>query len=966
MKMRFLINSIAAVSLLAVFSCTENIEPEVTPVDQTTPEVKTSKTYSMTITAGKGGMQTKALSVEDHVLSATWTAGDVVTVYNKTKEAALTGELTAAESGASTTLSGDLTGTIEEDDILQLSFLSGDYSTQGGTLEYIAEHCDYAIAEVKVASIDEGKITTTDAADFINQQAIVQFTLKNNSGEASQYVSRLSIGYRSEDLSGSIVITDSQNAVSTNGNGIVYVAFPAVLDATVNLSADFTGQYDCYFYEKAGITFGRGRYYEIGVKMSHVVYITTEENLRSSMNSLSFNNLTLLLKNDIQITGDEIPANFNQTINLNGYTISRSNSGRIFNVTEGTKLTITGGGTITGGSETDGGAIYNSGTLTINDVTISGNTASGHGGAIYNGGILTVNGGTISGNTGNDAGAIYNASGKTLTINGGTFSNNTATTYSGGAVVNEGTATVNGGTFTDNKAQVNGGAIYNYGTLTMTGGEVSGNTAPVGENGNGGGIYIHGNGGDLYMSGNPQIYGNSTNNLYLGQDKVVNVNGKFDTGANISLTPYNAADGTVITSGFSTNNSGTAPQTIFHSDKASYTVKLDSNEGALETYDPTAITGDVPYLNVDGTGDHGTAYCSTYTLMSTLTDNGVTLSGSTTNGWYVVDKNLTFNKRITISGTVNLLLVDNTQLTANKGIFVPKNSTLHIYAQSNKMTDPNDMMGGISATANDNYYSGLGGTSGTYGSGGEAGVIHIHGGFITAVGGLLAAGIYTQPALNEVYTLFIYGGFVFGGGGQYGAGIGGCFQNMCPSMKITGGTVYGVGGAQAAGIGSGYAGRCHGAEGNGPSYSYNPGYDKTFILITGGDVNGVGVTGAGIGGGEGKNVYDGDPAMVYVRGGRVSAYTMSDYSPLTQSGPQMRGANAIGWGEFGMSMKDYLEIYDGLRVLATEEDGGTKTLQTYANSRNYDKYKKYKDITIEPCTEHVYENGKCKYCNHPQ
>lgn len=943
MKTKSLLSVIAAVSMMAVVSC----EREILPVDtsgQTSPK---AKTYSMTITAGKGGMQTKALSVSDHVLSATWTAGDEVTVYNKTKGAAITGVLKAAGSSASTTLSGDLTGTIDKDDILQLKFLSANYDNQGGTLAYIAANCDFAVAEVKVASTDGGKITTTAAADFVNQQAIVQFTLKTYNGEASQYLNNLSIGYSSEALSGTIELTGCQSAVSTNGNGIVYVAIPAVLNATVNLSAEVTSQYDRYFYEKSGISFGRGRYYEIGVKMSHVLFVTTEEGLRSNMKTVSYNNFTLLLKNDITIADGEIPANYNQTINLNGHTISvkSGKTNRIFNVPAGTKLTITGGGTLTGGSADNGGAIYNSGDLIINDVTISSNTATGHGGAIYNDGTLTINGGVISNNTGSDAGAIYNASGKTLTINGGTFSNNTATTYSGGAVVNEGTATIAGGTFTGNAANVNGGAIYNYGTLTMTGGEVSGNTAPVGDDGNGGGVYIHQNGGQLYMSGNPQIYDNSSNNLYLGQNKVITVNEKFEAGANISVTRYNHSLG-AFTTGYKTYNPDKLPQLVFSADKADQAVTLTSNEGAMKDYDPSEVTGPVPYLNVDNTGDHGTEYCNTYTKMSEVSSTP-TLS----TGWYVVDKNLTFKNPITIqaNATVNLLLMDNTFLVADKGIYVNTGASLHIWAQSTK-TAENDCQGMLRATSNRAEYSGIGGRY----NGGDGGHLYFHGGIIGAVGGKKAAGIKGAPIVeDEHFTMNFYGATVIAMGGDYGAGIGSGFTMTCGGILITGGGVTGIGGLKAAGIGSGYAGKMHYAP---EGYSGNPTGDTwTTIRITGGVVWGWGMSGAGIGGGEKYDTYDGNPAITEILGGTVTAMT-TDGQPLNSG-----GAVAIGGGCFAMQPTGYLTIYNGAKVSGSPYNNVDPTLKTFTEGRDPSKYKQMK---IELCDHPGQSHGAtCPYCN---
>ena len=141
-------------------------------------------TYTITINATKGddassAPSNRALALDDTKLNATWAAGEQVTVYNVTKSTELTGNLTALSDGASTTLSGTLTGSVAVDDVLTLKFLSPDYASQTGTLDYIAANCDYATASVTVSSIDGNNITTSSAS-FTNQQAIVKFTLKDN------------------------------------------------------------------------------------------------------------------------------------------------------------------------------------------------------------------------------------------------------------------------------------------------------------------------------------------------------------------------------------------------------------------------------------------------------------------------------------------------------------------------------------------------------------------------------------------------------------------------------------------------------------------------------------------------------------------------------------------------------------------------------------------------------------------
>ena len=166
----------------AFVSCTKDEEP-----------APAGKTFTLTVNASKGGDNaTKNLVLDGHTLNATWAEGEAVTVYNVTKSADLTGTLTAQSSGVSTTLKGSLTGTIEDGDELLLKFLSPSYSSQDGTLEYIAANCDYAEDTVTVTDASTSSVTTTDA-EFENKQAIVKFTLKNKAGNASLNTATLKI-----------------------------------------------------------------------------------------------------------------------------------------------------------------------------------------------------------------------------------------------------------------------------------------------------------------------------------------------------------------------------------------------------------------------------------------------------------------------------------------------------------------------------------------------------------------------------------------------------------------------------------------------------------------------------------------------------------------------------------------------------------------------------------------------------
>ena len=149
--------------------------------EETTIKEEPAKVYTLSVNATKGGDDeaTKALSLDGKRLNATWTEGDEVTVYNKTRLAKLDGTLIAQSSGPNTELKGSLRGTIENSDELILSYNNADYASQDGTLDYIAHNCDYTQAAVTVSGINGADIVIESTATFKNQQAIVKFILKD-------------------------------------------------------------------------------------------------------------------------------------------------------------------------------------------------------------------------------------------------------------------------------------------------------------------------------------------------------------------------------------------------------------------------------------------------------------------------------------------------------------------------------------------------------------------------------------------------------------------------------------------------------------------------------------------------------------------------------------------------------------------------------------------------------------------
>ena len=161
-----------------------------------------------------------------------------------------------------------------------------------------------------------------------------------------------------------------------------------------------------------------------------------------------------------------------------------------------------------------GGAILNSGTLTLTNVTVSGNSGGTLGGGIYNdaSGLATLNNTTVSGNWASSAGGIRNQG--TLTLNSSTVSGNTGGLDGGdgGGISNDtGTLTLNSSTVSDNTTGMFGAGIFNdRGELQMSNSTVSGNTT-TGPLGYGGGIV---NLGGTATLTNVTISGNSAPSSY--------------------------------------------------------------------------------------------------------------------------------------------------------------------------------------------------------------------------------------------------------------------------------------------------------------------------------------------------------------------------------------------------------------------------------------------------------------------
>jgi CSLREA domain-containing protein len=155
-------------------------------------------------------------------------------------------------------------------------------------------------------------------------------------------------------------------------------------------------------------------------------------------------------------------------------------------------LTITGGRPAAGNEDgTGGGGVRNRGGLRLNAVQLAGNSAQDFGpdkgGGIYNQGTCTVDQSTVSSNTARLGGGIYNDAGGTLTVRTSTIDQNSGN--DGGGLYSRGIADLTNVTVSGNRASSGfGGGVWNQGSMRLLQATVTNNVAA------GGGAGIDNNG----------------------------------------------------------------------------------------------------------------------------------------------------------------------------------------------------------------------------------------------------------------------------------------------------------------------------------------------------------------------------------------------------------------------------------------------------------------------------------------
>lgn len=303
----------------------------------------------------------------------------------------------------------------------------------------------------------------------------------------------------------------------------------------------------------------------------------------------------------------------------------------------------------------NGGAIFNSGTLTVQDSTFKDNIAGKNGGAIASPGEATITDCTFTGNvsTGGTGGAFCVPSGGgEAVITGCTFTSNRADTGNGGAVrvvgsseISDSTFTSNttgadgggvciessgdlilsGSTFTSNTAADNGGGLENSGNTTITNTNFTDNTST---SGNGGGIYtnntlnIIADGKDVTFSGNTAI--GESNAIYFDGGTL-----NFNAGNGGDMIFDDKIDSSNIANTISINKTGVATN-------APTDGKIQFNETVSNTtlalYNGTLALGNDTYINSNNMALNGGLIDMRNSAVGTASLNNITLTdGTTTN-----------------------------------------------------------------------------------------------------------------------------------------------------------------------------------------------------------------------------------------------------------------------------------------------------------------------------------------------
>lgn len=337
----------------------------------------------------------------------------------------------------------------------------------------------------------------------------------------------------------------------------------------------------------------------------------------------------------------------------------------------------------------------------------------------------------------------------------------------------------------------------------------------------------------------------------------------------------------------------------------------------IETVDMGAGTLDeeiVKYIDENGVEQNVTA--------TLVTANDTHWEDTVTNGWYVVKGDITIGSRITVTGSVKLILADGCSLTVNGGIGVNGSNSFTIYGQT-------DGTGSLDADATTSSLSaGIGSNMGSSG-----GTITINGGTVTATasGGGAAIGDGFSAGGSSI---IINGGTVKADVTDSAAAIGSSSNGGNSSITINGGTVTATASGGSAAIGDGLYGG---------GSTFSTGSNGTAIIYATGDSGAAAISdqsGKTAGAWSGI-IFEGDAGAVYGNQTNSGSFTIATGQTLEI----LSGSSFTNSGT--------LTIDGGLTNNGIFNNNGPVTVPMAGSFTN---------IGTLNCTYHSYGNGECVIC----
>ncbi len=278
------------------------------------------------------------------------------------------------------------------------------------------------------------------------------------------------------------------------------------------------------------------------------------------------------------------------------------------------------------------GGMYNlNSSPSINNCSVSSNTAFSNGGGIYDqGGSPIVSGSTFSNNTAGSGGGIYNAT-SNPTMSGCTFINNTAIQNGGGLLNDNSSPQISSCTFSSNLANTSGGALHNlYSNSSISNCTFNTNMATV----YGGGIYNEGGnpvissctftsnttsarGGGLYnLNSNPSI----SSSTFSTNTAAVFGGGMYNEGGNPVLTSCAFGSNSATQNGGGMYNSLVSPvliSCIFSTNTAGANGGGISNENSSPSISSSTFSANIATVNGGGVyGDNNSGGSITNSILS--------------------------------------------------------------------------------------------------------------------------------------------------------------------------------------------------------------------------------------------------------------------------------------------------------------------------------------------------------------